>query len=200
MTKTFLTALTGGAGLAAALSATLAAAPAEAQAISPYLGEITPMAFNWCPEGWMPANGQILPIASYPALYSLYSNYYGGNGISTFGLPDLRTATPASRSTSWPLGSFTYLYFNTLSANNLAAHNHDFRGSSASANTTAIDNATLATFPSAASAYADPANLPNTMHSGMVQAAGANAAFDTRQPFLALNYCVSVDGVYPSRP
>lgn len=66
----------------------------------PFLGEVKLVGYNFCPRGWAPAEGQLLPISQYTALFSLYGTYYGGDGRTTFGLPDLRGQIPVSTGTA----------------------------------------------------------------------------------------------------
>jgi hypothetical protein len=89
------------AALATASAATAAPAPTPA----PYLAEVRAFAFNFCPSGWLPADGSMLPIAQYQALFSLLGTSYGGNGETNFGLPDLRGRTPLGTGQGVTLGT-----------------------------------------------------------------------------------------------
>jgi len=189
-----------------AASALLAAAAPAAQAqTQPMLGEITPFAFNFCPRGWAAANGALLPIAQNTALFSLYGTTYGGDGRTNFRLPDLRgrVAVHAGQGpglSRYQLGQSGGGERVTLTTNNLANHSHSFNGSSAGPDTRSINNATFATFPAGASAYASPGALNETMNSGMVRNTGAGQSFSIQQPLLAVTYCVATSGgLYPSR-
>ena len=190
--------------LAACTAALVGAAPGFAQP-TPFVGQITPYGFNWCPNGWTQAAGQLLPISSHQALFSLYGTTYGGDGRTTFGLPDLRGHWPTNHGQSpgtsnYALGQRGGVYELTLNITQLANHTHTFNGTSGAPNTQSINGATLATFPSSQSAYADPAALPETMNTAMVATSGGNLSFDTRQPWIAANYCVALQGIFPSRP
>ena len=95
-----LAALTAGVALAGSL-----ASPAAAQ--DPFIGELQQFATNWCPRDWHRADGTLLPISQFSTLYSLIGTTYGGNGIQTFALPDLRARAPIGYSSQMPLGAMT---------------------------------------------------------------------------------------------
>jgi microcystin-dependent protein len=189
---------------ALAISAMLGAAPVATAQTDPMIGQISGYGFNWCPRGWTQAAGQLLPISQYSALFSLYGTNYGGDGRTTFGLPDLRGRVPvhtgqAPGLSNYPIGQKTGATTVTLTTVNLASHTHNFSGASAGPDTRSINGATFATFPAGASAYGNPGNLNETMNTGMVGNTGNNQAFNIQSPYIATNYCVSLQGIFPSR-
>jgi microcystin-dependent protein len=173
----------------------------------PLLGEIRQIPFNYAPRGWAFCNGQLLPIAQYQALFSLLGTMYGGDGQTTFALPDLRGRVPVSNGqlpggSSYTLGQTGGLDAVTLITTELPAHTHPVTGtmqtaafgdpSSPQGNYLASDaNAQFGAGPASA-----------TM-GGTAQGTSANAGgsqpHENRQPLLALNYVISLQGAYPTR-
>lgn len=96
----------------------------------PFLGEIRLFSINYAPEGWAPCNGQMLPINTNQALYSLLGNVYGGDGVTTFALPDLRGRVPIHVSPSYPLGVSAGEETHTLTISEMPTHHHQVQGSS----------------------------------------------------------------------
>jgi len=182
----------------------------------PYVGEIQLFPFSFAPSGWAQCNGQLLPINTNQALFSLLGTTYGGNGVTNFALPDMRGRTPMGKAFEHPLGESTGTETVTLLASELPAHTHTistagltatprFRNAAATVRTPSLAikaveaTNSLATFSSAA----PDAN----MHSGAVALSGsltaANAgggqAHQNRQPYLTLNYCIALTGIFPSQ-
>jgi len=175
-----------------------------ASAQEPYLGEVRLFGYNWCPTGWAQANGQLLSISANTALFSLYGTNFGGNGQTTFGLPNLIGRAPYGYGSTAPGQPFAALYGNasvTLTVGQLPAHNHALLATSASPTTNLPSGGLFATFPSNEKIYApsgSPANAPLSQTSiGMT---GNNQPVPTQSPALALNWCVATVGIYPSRP
>lgn len=170
---------------------------------TPFLGQIMPVAFQFCPAGWSEANGQILSIAQNTALFSLFGTSYGGNGQTTFAIPDLRGRVAAHSGqgpglASTPLGEVTGEAATTLSVDQMPAHNHALQASPAPPNVKPVAGAALATFPAAATAYATTTpTVPMAKES--TTTAGAGMPFDQYQPSLVLRYCVAVTGDFPKR-
>ena len=191
------------AAIASALTFTCAGL---ASAQEPYIGEVRMFGYNWCPVGWAPANGQLLPISQYTALFSLYGTNFGGNGQTNFALPDLRARAPVSFGSppGLPPQAFATPYGTasvTLTVAQLPAHTHASMGSS-QPNTEPSPAGTLfATFPPAQNVYAvgtSPANTP--MSPTAIGITGGNQPVSTQSPALAMNWCVAMAGIFPSRP
>jgi microcystin-dependent protein len=168
---------------------------------NPYLGEIRLFSFGYTPTGWAQCNGQILPISTYPALFSLLGTTYGGNGVQTFALPNLQGRVALFQgSSAW--GSFTIGQLageevHTLQAPEMATHNHFQAGTAATAGTDSPVGSVLATV-TGAGPYA--AGTPNTnLASAALQATGGGQPHENRQPYLVLNACIALVGIFPSR-
>lgn len=194
-----------GTGALALLAAAAATAPAAQAQTEPYIGQITSYAFNFCPEGWAAANGQLLSISGNEPLFALYGTTYGGDGVTTFGLPDLRGRFAigegsSTTGTTYIQGEMAGTDQVTLISSNLASHTHVFSGSSARPNTPSLAGATLATYGPQQQVYANQAPPNEAMNPATIGAAGSNLPFPIQQPYLAVTYCVALEGVFPSRP
>lgn len=135
---------------AAACAAVLAATatPAVAQ-VEQYVGSVFQFGQNWCPNGWLPANGQLLAISQYDVLYTLYGTTYGGDGQNTFALPDLRQRMPISFNTNYPIGAMVGSPTRTVLSSELPAHNHRASGDDTGPVASSPGGTMLGTFPSA---------------------------------------------------
>ena len=173
---------------------------------TPYVGEIRPFPYNFAPRGWAFCQGQILPISQNTALFSLLGTYYGGNGQTNFALPDLRGRLAVSSGqgpglSNYVIGEQTGVESVTLVVSNLPAHSHVPQCTSAMAgqpsptgNVWAADGAGIT------SEYGAPdANHPAPMSPQAISNTGGNQPHTNLMPYLALNYCISLQGVYPAR-
>jgi microcystin-dependent protein len=190
---------TGAAALA--LAAGLGcAAPALAQA-DPFVGQLALFGMNWCPKNWLPANGQTISIQQNAALYSLFGIQYGGNGVQTFGLPNLQARAPVSASATYPVGTSWGQASVTLTTQQMPMHNHLVVAAPTGPTTGSPAGASLATFPTGTVIYAAPSSTPDVpMNPQVVSMAGGNQSFSIQSPVLSMTWCVSMTGVYPSRP
>lgn len=188
--------------IAALGAATLGYAPASAQ--EPLLGEIRVMPYSFCPRGWMESGGQVLPISSYEALFSLYGAQFGGDGRTTFALPDLRGRAPMGigagpgltpRTQAERLGEERV----TLLDSQMPTHNHIVRGSSGGGNVSAITGAGFGDFTGTLDAYRTSGTQDQATRPDAIVSTGASQSHENRQPSLALRYCVAMVGLYPSR-
>ena len=186
----------------------LTAAPAQAQGADPFLGQLILVPYNFCPRGWVAANGQIMAIAQNTALFSLLGTTYGGNGSTTFALPDLRGRQAISAGqgpglSSVVLGEVAGTENVTLLATQMPIHNHatSLWGSLGAPDSERPNKAALATFPLGTKMY-DKEGVPEReMVGGSVTNANAGGSqpFSIRDPYLALQYCIAVEGIFPSR-
>ena len=193
--------------LAVVLAAT-AATPARAQAADPFLGEVIWVGFNFCPNGWAPADGTLLPISANAALFSLLGTSYGGDGVRTFALPDLRGRVPVGVGQgpglqNYVLGQMAGEETHTLTINEMPAHTHAFSlfASSGKGNQPApASGSYLATPASGDRIYgsAAPATVP--LASGNIGVSGGGQPHNNMQPYLVLTPCIATAGVSPSRP
>jgi len=166
----------------------------------PFLSEIRMMSFAFPPKGWALCGGQLLPINQNQALFSLLGTTYGGDGRVNFGLPDLRGRTPIHTGSGHTLGERGGEQAHTLSIAELPQHTHGLFASSAPANASppSPQNGTILADSSPAQAYGSPANLV-AMGSTSVTNGGGSQAHMNMQPFLALSFCIALQGIFPSQ-
>lgn len=173
----------------------------EARAQDFYIGQLQQFGTNWCPKYWALANGQTLSIAQNQALFSLIGTTFGGNGVSTFALPDLRERAPAGMTPSAPLGSAYGQTWTTLTVGQLAAHTHAFNGDPTAGASNSPLNSMMGDYPPGQTIYGPPEASPDTpMNPMMISVVGGNQPLMTLSPILATNWCIAISGIYPSRP
>lgn len=170
----------------------------------PFIGELRLIGFTYAPRGWSFANGSLLPINQYSALFALLGTNYGGNGVTTFGLPDLRgrvpigaTNTPAPGLGNYSLGQTAGTENTTLTQLNLPAHIHPFAVPVTNNEATVknpVNNASAVT-PSAA--YAPATGQSGA--TGTTGPSGSNQPFSILQPYQVLNWIIALEGIFPSR-
>jgi microcystin-dependent protein len=172
---------------------------------APFLGEIRAWALNFAPYQWAFCAGQILPISQYSALFSLLGTYYGGNGTSTFALPDLRGRAPihygqAPYGDVYTIGEIAGTEFVTLISTTMPMHTHQVFGTSSIANGLDPQAATaMASHSGGKSFYATPVSLTNINQGTVSIYQGGNLPHENRQPYLAINWCIALAGIFPSR-
>lgn len=160
----------------------------------PFLSEIRIMSFGYAPKGWAMANGQLLPINQNQALFSLLGTTFGGDGRVNFALPDLRGRTPIHVGSGHTLGEKGGEQAHTLSIAELPTHTHSLNNSNTNAATNSPNNAVLA---NATAVYHSPTSL-TSLNPGSVTNVGGSQAHLNMQPFLALNFCIALQGIFPS--
>lgn len=168
----------------------------------PFLAEIRIVGFNFAPRGWALCDGQILPINQNQSLYSLLGTTYGGDGRTSFALPDLRGRTPLHRTTSstpgigdHKLGQRGGEETHTLSVGEMPQHTHGARAANLEAVTTDPGGSVLANAPG----MYGPASTTIMMRPNNLTTSGNNNAHDNMQPSLAVNFCIALQGLFPSR-
>lgn len=168
-----------------------------------YLGQIGIYGFNFAPKGWAFCSGTILPIAQNTALYSLIGTTYGGNGQTTFALPDLRSRTPLDFGPQTSMGEMAGMENVTLMNTEMPAHNHAMAVNGVNATTrVALNNVFAqgydATGTVTLAGYVAPA--PSIMlNQQTVSLTGGSQPHSNIQPCLAVNFCIATTGYYPSR-
>lgn len=171
--------------------------------MEPFLGQIMMFAGNFAPQGWAFCNGQLLPISAYSALFSLLGTTYGGDGKTSFALPDLRGRVPLSMGqgaglSNYPLGALGGAESVTLSTAQMPSHNHLATCQQAEGTTNDPTNSVPAVARD--SSADDYGTSPNkTMSPGFIQPAGGNLPHENRQPYLCVNFVIALVGIYPSR-
>ena len=155
--------------------------------------------FNFAPRGWAFCDGQILPINQNQSLYSLLGTTYGGDGRTTFALPDMRGRTPTGFSQNAPLGAKSGAETVTLTEAQMPSHSHDATASSNEANSgdptgnvpATAQEPVYATYAAGASSVG--------MGSGMITNTGGGQPHENMQPFQTVAYCIALQGLFPSR-
>jgi microcystin-dependent protein len=160
---------------------------------TPFLGELKLASFNFAPKGWAQCNGQLLPINQNQALFALLGTTYGGNGQTTFALPDMRGRVPIHRGSGLTQGQAIGEESHTVTLSEMPAHNHTVAASSQNGNQ--ADPKILA---AASDVYAAPSNL-TSIAPGTITNVGGSQPHENRQPYLVLTWCIALQGIFPSR-
>jgi microcystin-dependent protein len=163
---------------------------------TPFLGEIRPMSFNFPPRGWAQCNGQLLPINQNQPLFSLLGTTYGGDGRTTFALPNLRGRVPVGSGAGKNLGESAGSETVALTPSQIPQHIHTL-----SAMRTAATTGSPGIFASSANIYGAAANLTpigSTTNPPTIRAAGSQPHANM-MPFSVLNFCIALQGVFPSQ-
>jgi microcystin-dependent protein len=185
------------------LFAILSMGKANAQQVETFLGEIRMFAGNFAPYGWAFCQGQLLPIAQNQALFALLGTTYGGDGRTTFALPDLRGRVPvgfgqgpslSNREIGEKFGSELV----TLNINQMPSHNHTVNAVTTEGNQNLPTNSLPANTKALDKEYSD-ANANTTMKATMVNPTGGNQPFGVSQPSLGVNFIIALQGIFPSR-
>jgi microcystin-dependent protein len=169
----------------------------------PFIGEIRMFGFNFAPVGWATCSGQLMPINQNTALFSLLGTYYGGNGTTTFALPDLRSRVAVNQGQGTGLSSYVIgqqggTENTTLLQGNMPAHNHTVSPAASDANAQVSRPGGAVLARTATSIY-NSASDGTTMAGATTSTNGSNQPFSNLQPYLAVNFCIAVQGIYPSR-
>lgn len=177
---------------------------AKAQASDPFLGQIAFVPYNFVPKNWAPCNGQLLSIAQNSALFSLLGTQYGGNGQTTFALPDMRGRmlvhegqSPAG-GTNYTMGQVGGAESVTLQVTQMPAHSHTVNAVSTDGNQNTPTNMLPADTKILDKEYSDAA-ANTTMKSTMINTTGGSQPHENRPPFITLKCIISLQGVFPSQ-
>lgn len=170
--------------------------------MEPYLGQIQVFGFTFMPRDWRFCDGSLLSIAQNTALFSLIGTYYGGNGQTTFGLPDLRGRTMRGQGTGQGLpqvsmGEISGAESTTLTLNNIPPHIHTAAvGVNTATGTLATSTSVLAANPNS---FNEGTTSGAVLNGVSVSNTGNGASFPIRSPYMAMNICIAVAGIFPSR-
>jgi len=172
----------------------------------PFIGQIISVGFNFTPSGWLPCDGSIVAISSYETLYNLIGTTYGGNGTTTFALPDLRGRSPVcigqgNGLSNYVLGQVAGAEQITLLANQVGSHNHPLMASS-QAGTISNPGSTVALGQNPQGevfVYGPPPTATSLAGGSIGLNSSGNQPHENRQPLLAINYIICAFGVYPSQ-
>ncbi len=160
----------------------------------PFLSEIRIMSFSFAPKGWALCNGQLLPINQNQALFSLLGTTFGGDGRVNFALPDLRDRVPIHVGNGHTLGEKSGEQAHTVSISELPTHTHVLNGSSTAAEANIPTGGFLGTV---SNAYGPAANLVALAPAAVTNVGGSQAHLNM-QPYLTLNFCIALQGIFPS--
>ncbi len=172
---------------------------------SPFVAEIRIFACNFAPTGWAQCNGQLLPISQNTALFSLLGTFYGGDGKSTFGLPDLQGSAAIGQGQGAGLsdrflGEQAGTETVTLLQAEIPIHSHQMMGAFAQGDLTGPTNLSVFTRSTPGNAYqTDAASNLSPMNFQMLTVAGSSFPHNNMQPYLTLNFCIAMQGVFPPR-
>lgn len=167
----------------------------------PFIGEIAIFGFSFVPRGWAACDGQLLPISQFTALFSLIGTTYGGDGRVNFALPDLRGRIPMHFGAGPGLSPYAFGDRNgaeavTLTTAQLPSHSHALHAATTEDDATDPTGRVLAV-PNRGIYTSAPADA--TMSSTAIGTAGGGQPVDIRQPYLTLNICIALEGIFPSR-
>jgi microcystin-dependent protein len=168
--------------------------------MDPFIGQILLVPYNFAPRGWALCNGQLLPIAQYTALFSLLGTTYGGNGQTTFALPDLRGRVPVGSGQgpglqNYDLGAIAGTETVTLLQSQMPAHTHVVQASIG--NSSASPENAFPGSDTQTSIYDGAAST--TMNPAVIGPAGGSQPHGNLQPYQVLNYIIALEGIFPSR-
>lgn len=181
--------------------------------MEPFIGQICLFGFNYAPQGWALCDGSLLSISQNSALFALLGTQYGGDGINTFALPDLRGRVALAQGQGPGLSYYTIGQVGgsesvTLTTSQMPTHSHSLVGTANKASQDTLSGAVLAQPNGVVSSSEEPVTIneyaapgsPVTADPSAIGAAGGNQPVSTASPYLCLNYCIAVTGVWPSRP
>ena len=176
----------------------------------PFIAELRIFSFDFAPKGWAFCNGQTMPIAQNQALFSLLGTTYGGNGQTTFGLPNLQGRVPLHVGTGYNLGQNGGEESHTLSISEIPSHLHQMRAKNAASDigptgrnpgptvTPAIAQTGAAATPTGVNIYSNAA-ANETFDASAIGNGGGSQPHENREPFLTINVCIALQGIFPSR-
>lgn len=175
-----------------------------------FLGEIRMVGFSFAPAGWALCDGTLLPIAQYQALFALLGVTFGGNGTTTFGLPDLRGRSPVGMGTGPNLATITQGELSgtenvTISTPQMPNHTHVLKVAGTETSSAATPSGTnnvlgaSGTGQGSATIWSTALNSPVSLNPAQVGAAGGSLPLPIRNPFLGTNFIIALTGLYPSR-
>jgi microcystin-dependent protein len=174
----------------------------------PFLGQIQCFGFSFAPTGWATCQGQILSIAQNTALFSLLGTFYGGNGTTTFALPDLQSRVPVGQDggNQYPIGEEFGVESITLNSTQMPLHNHGFLGTTTKANSQKpLTGDVLGTtnkqggISPGDNAYGPVDGNTIPINPASISFVGNGLAHTNIQPYLTVNWCIALRGIYPAR-
>ncbi len=169
---------------------------------NPFIGEIRMAGFNFPPIGWAFCAGQLLPISQNDALYALIGTTYGGDGVTTFGLPDLRGRLPINQGqgpglSNYTLGQLAGTESVTLLTMQIPSHSHVVNAASGGTRNANPSGSLLGS--GEADIYTHDSANPVPLSTNLIASSGGNQPHENMQPFLCVNFIIALEGVFPSR-
>jgi microcystin-dependent protein len=164
---------------------------------TPYLSEIRIFSFNFAPKGWAFCDGQLLSIQQYTALFSLIGTYYGGDGVRTFALPNLQARVPLHQGSGFVIGQPGGSQTITLNSQQVASHSHTAFGTALAADAPLASTNFLGA--TASNTYGPLGTTTTPLQPATVGNAGGNLPHDNMQPYLVLNFCIALVGIFPTQ-
>jgi microcystin-dependent protein len=167
---------------------------------TPFLSEVKIMSFNFAPKGWALCNGQLLPINQNQALFSLLGTNYGGNGQTNFALPNFQGKVPMHQGNGFIIGQTGGEYAHTLTQQETPQHIHIPQPDNTTAPVTGGNQpaATKRLANSVGTNLYDPPNSLVAMNAGVVPNVGGSQPHENSSPYLVLNFCIALTGIFPS--
>ncbi len=170
----------------------------------PFVGQVIAVGFNFAPVGWAICDGSLLPISEYTALFQLLGTTFGGNGVSNFGLPDLRGRAALGMGQGSGLqpylqGQIVGVESVTLTGGQFAGHTHALRAAATATTAAPGSGVVLGTPEAATPIYAVAGTSATLAASAVSPAAGGGGAHENRQPTTTINYIISLFGIFPSQ-
>jgi microcystin-dependent protein len=167
----------------------------------PFLSEIKIMSFSYAPRGWAQCNGQLLPIQQNAALFSLLGTTYGGNGTTNFALPNMQGRTPLHFGNGYTQGQAAGEVNHTLTVSEMPTHNHVVTAISTANTGSNVVNPSGQFFATStpATLYNATGATPTVLAANTVSNTGGSQTHPNMQPYLTLNFCIAIQGVFPSR-
>ncbi|KIO51202.1 phage tail protein [Flavobacterium hibernum] len=165
----------------------------------PFLAETRIMSFAFAPRGWALSNGQLLPINQNPALFALLGTTFGGDGRVNFALPDLRGRTPISFGNGHTLGEKAGEEVHTITMQEMPLHNHLLKAKTDPVTTNIPTAANFLGQTAPNLVYSSQGQNFTAMNPGSLSNVGGNQAHTNMQPYLALNFCIALQGIFPSQ-
>ena len=162
---------------------------------TPFMAELRWISFNFAPKGWALCNGQLMQINQNQALFALLGTTYGGNGQTTFALPDIRSRVVVGAGSQFTQGQRGGEEFHTLIQSEMPQHNHVVQESNANGNTVLVSGQLFGQFVNGYRSY----DTLTTMLPATISNTGGSQPHENRQPYLVLNCIIALQGIFPSQ-
>jgi microcystin-dependent protein len=165
---------------------------------TPFIGQLLLASFNITPKGYLPCNGQLMTINQNQAMFSLLGTFYGGDGITSFGLPNLKGRTPVGFNGQFILGQTGGEETHTLTQPEVPTHSHQLMGTNSPAGSPDPPGNTFGTTTGNLTIYG-PLSGPQAMNGATISNYGNSQGHENRQPFLVMNWLIATTGIFPTR-